>query len=71
MLAAHAREEGGDGDRAPPLLYLSTTDFVQHKYEPTEPEALDFCAHALLRSGRCPGPEGAEGGRCLTALPPP
>ncbi len=26
------------------LLYLSTTDFIQHKYAPDEPEALDFYA---------------------------
>ncbi|HSS62880.1 MAG TPA: phosphonoacetate hydrolase [Gammaproteobacteria bacterium] len=29
-------------DRRPDVLYLSLTDFVQHKYAPREPEALDF-----------------------------
>ena len=40
LLKAHAAQSG----RAAPLLYLSTTDFVQHKYEPTEQMALDFYA---------------------------
>ena len=40
LLKAHAEQPG----RAAPLLYLSTTDFVQHKYEPTEEMALDFNA---------------------------
>ena len=35
MLEAHLKEPG----RPAPLLYLSTTDFVQHKYEPEEEEA--------------------------------
>lgn len=37
--------EAGDWllrDRRPDVLYLSTTDFVQHKYEPDAPEALQF-----------------------------
>ena len=29
-------------DRRPDVLYLSLTDYVQHKYAPHEPEALDF-----------------------------
>jgi phosphonoacetate hydrolase len=28
----------------PDLLYLSTTDFVQHKYRPEDPEAINFYA---------------------------
>ena len=40
LLKAHAAQK----QRATPLLYLSTTDFVQHKYEPTEAVALDFYA---------------------------
>ena len=27
-----------------PLYYISTTDYVQHKYAPHESEALEFCA---------------------------
>ena len=27
------------------LLYLTTTDFVQHKYAPTDPEAIEFLAN--------------------------
>ena len=38
MLKAHALES----NRAPPIMYLSTTDYVQHKYEPEEEEALAF-----------------------------
>lgn len=34
--AALVREERAD------LLYLSTTDFIQHKHAPDEPEALEF-----------------------------
>ena len=40
--AALLREHAAQPGRAPPVLYLSTTDFVQHKYEPGEPEALAF-----------------------------
>jgi len=39
--------EAGDWllrDRRPDLLYLSTTDYVQHKYEPEAPEAKQFYA---------------------------
>jgi phosphonoacetate hydrolase len=31
-------------ERRADLLYLSTTDFIQHKHAPHEPEALDFYA---------------------------
>ena len=41
MLRAHQAQAAEDG-RPTPVMYLSTTDFVQHKYEPEEPEALDF-----------------------------
>ena len=41
MLRAHQTQAAEDG-RPTPVMYLSTTDFVQHKYEPEEPEALDF-----------------------------
>ena len=30
--------------RAPDLLYLSTTDYMQHRYRPDAPEVLDFMA---------------------------
>lgn len=39
------------------LMYLSTTDFIQHKHGPEEPEAIDFYGHIdhalgrLLRAG--------------------
>jgi phosphonoacetate hydrolase len=39
--------EAGDWllrDRRPDLLYLSTTDYVQHKYAPEDPEAKAFYA---------------------------
>jgi len=39
--------EAGDWllrERRPDVLYLSTTDYVQHKYAPDEPEALRFYA---------------------------
>lgn len=39
--------EAGDWllrERRPDLLYLSTTDYVQHKFAPDAPEALDFYA---------------------------
>ena len=29
---------------SPDLMYLSTTDYVQHKYSPEESEAIEFCA---------------------------
>ena len=41
MLRAHQAQAAEDG-RPTPVMYLSTTDFVQHKYEPEEPEALAF-----------------------------
>jgi phosphonoacetate hydrolase len=34
------------------FLYLSTTDFIQHKFAPAEPEALDFYAAIDLEIGR-------------------
>jgi phosphonoacetate hydrolase len=34
------------------LLYLSTTDFVQHKFAPEEPESLDFYAAIDRELGR-------------------
>jgi phosphonoacetate hydrolase len=34
------------------FLYLSTTDFMQHKYGPTAPEALDFYASLDVEIGR-------------------
>lgn len=34
------------------FLYLSTTDFMQHKYGPTAPEALDFYAALDVEIGR-------------------
>ncbi|HAV63857.1 MAG TPA: phosphonoacetate hydrolase, partial [Verrucomicrobiales bacterium] len=34
------------------LLYLSTTDFMQHAYAPAEPEALDFYAAIDVELGR-------------------
>lgn len=34
------------------FLYLSLTDYVQHKYAPTEREALDFCAAVDCELGR-------------------
>ena len=37
MLRAHQAQAAEDG-RPTPVMYLSTTDFVQHKYEPEEPE---------------------------------
>ena len=40
-----------EGDLAN-LLYLSTTDFMQHKYEPTSAEALDFYASLDQEIGR-------------------
>lgn len=39
-------------DRRPDVLYLSLTDFVQHKYAPDEPEALDFYARMDDAFGR-------------------
>ncbi len=39
-------------DRRPDVLYLSLTDFVQHKYAPQEPEALDFYARLDDAFGR-------------------
>lgn len=35
--------------RAPELIYLSTTDYMQHTYAPDAPEALDFYAAIDLR----------------------
>lgn len=37
------------------FLYLSTTDFMQHKYGPDAPEALDFYAALDLEIGRLLG----------------
>lgn len=34
------------------LLYLSTTDFMQHKYAPDEPEAIEFYAGIDTQVGR-------------------
>src|SRR6185295_3973570 len=34
------------------LLYLSTTDFIQHKFTPTDREALDFYAGIDQQLGR-------------------
>ncbi len=39
-------------ERRPDLLYLSLTDYVQHKYAPHEPEALDFYARLDDAFGR-------------------
>ncbi|MDH3314590.1 MAG: phosphonoacetate hydrolase [Gammaproteobacteria bacterium] len=39
-------------DRRPDVLYLSLTDFVQHKYAPREAEALDFYARLDDAFGR-------------------
>lgn len=37
------------------FLYLSTTDFMQHKYAPEQPEALDFYADLDTQIGRLLG----------------
>ena len=34
------------------FLYLSTTDFIQHKFRPEESEALDLCAAIDEQLGR-------------------
>ena len=39
-------------DRRPGVLYLSLTDFVQHKYAPEEAEALDFYSRLDNAFGR-------------------
>ena len=31
-------------EQAPAFMYLSTTDYVQHKFAPSDREAIDFCA---------------------------
>jgi phosphonoacetate hydrolase len=60
LLKAHAEKEaaaaGGEGESAcayAPVMYLSTTDFVQHKYAPEDAEAIDFYAGIDAAIGTC------------------
>jgi phosphonoacetate hydrolase len=48
LKAGVALLERGQAD----FLYLSTTDFIQHKFAPTDPEAIDFYAGIDVEIGR-------------------